>query len=124
VPDRDASLHILQHALGLDDFGRGKAYRNHFATGPECDNWGLCMAHVEAGRMKKHEPRAIFGGGEHCCFVVTDAGKAFVREHSPRPSKRQRSRDRYLEWLRISDVCPDLTFGEWLKQSRKVGAHA
>lgn len=116
--ERDASLHILQRALGLDDYGRGKAYRNHFVTGPGCDNWGLCEAHVAAGRMEKHAPRAIFGGGEHCCFTVTDAGKAFVRDTSPRPPKKQRNKDRYLEWLDVHDVCPDLTFGEWLKQRK------
>lgn len=28
-------LHILQHSLGLDQYGRGRQYRNHFATTPE-----------------------------------------------------------------------------------------
>ena len=112
---RDASLHILQHALGLDDYGRGKAYRNHFVTGPECDNWDLCMGHVEAGRMERHEPRTIFGGGAHCCFTVTEAGRDHVRSTSPKPPKRSRSKRRYEAWL---DADSGLTFFEWLKAKR------
>lgn len=26
-------LNILQHSLGLDEYGRGTPYRNHFVTG-------------------------------------------------------------------------------------------
>lgn len=117
---RDPSLHILQHALGLDDYGRGKSYCDHFVTGPGCDNWALCEEHVAAGFMVKHEPRALFKGGEHCCFQVTDAGREYVLEHSPAPPRMSASKKRYLTWLRVADVYPDLTFGEWLKakQSR------
>ncbi len=112
----DQSLQILQHALGLDEFGRGKSYRNHYVASDGCDGWDICHEHVAAGRMIRHEPRAIFGGGEHCCFTVTDAGREFVRATSPRPSKKQRNRERYLEWLAVHEFCPDLTFGEWLKK--------
>lgn len=115
VMARDQALHTLQHALGLDDYGQGESYRNHFVTGPECDNWSLCMAQVEAGRMVRHEPRAIFGGSGHYCFVVTDAGREFVREHSPKPPKLSRSQQRYRQWL---DEDSSLKFGEWLKEAR------
>jgi hypothetical protein len=110
---RDQSLHILQHSLGLDDFGQGKPYRNHFVTGPGCDNWSLCMAHVEAGRMVRHEPREIFGGADSYCFVVTEAGKEFVREHSPKPPKLTRSQRMYQRFL---DCDSGMKFGEWLKR--------
>ena len=30
----DSKLHILQHSLGLDKYGDGNQYRNHFVTGP------------------------------------------------------------------------------------------
>ena len=109
--NRDPSLHILQHALGLDDFGQGSPYRNHFVSGPDCDNWALCMAHVEARRMVRHEPRAIFGGPGHYCFVVTDAGREFVRERSPKPPKLSRSKRRYRQWLEEDSSLP---FGKWL----------
>jgi hypothetical protein len=120
VPERDASLHILQHALGLDQYGRAQSRvpgydRNYFVAdeggGPASD-WGLCMAHVEAGRMKRHGPRAIFGGDNSYCFTVTDAGKAYVREHSPKPPKRTRSQRRYAAFIEADS---SLSFGEWMK---------
>jgi hypothetical protein len=116
--ERDPSLHVLQHALGVDDYGQGNPYRNHFVTGPGCDNWGLCTAHVEAGRMVRHEPRAIVGGADSYCFVVTEAGRAFVREHSPKPPKISRAKARYRAWLRSN---LDTTFGEWLKRGGARG---
>jgi hypothetical protein len=112
IRKRDESMHILQHALGLDDYGQGNSYRNHFVTGPACDNWALCMAHLEAGRMVRHEQRAIFGGDDCYCFVVTEAGREHVREHSPKPPKVSRAKARYRAWLRSS---ADMSFGEWLK---------
>jgi hypothetical protein len=115
---RDPSLHILQHALGLDDYGQGEPYRNHFVTGPECSDWPLCMAHFEAGRMERHEPRPIFGGGDHYCFTVTAAGKAFVAERSPAPRKQTRAQQRYSAYLRSG--C-DMDFGDWLKQGGARG---
>lgn len=103
-------LHILQHSLGLDDYGRGRAYRNHFATGTESDDYADCLALVEAGLMQGHGRQGI--GGGMFGFTVTDAGKAAIREHSPKPPKVSRSRARYLQFL---DADCDCTFGEWLK---------
>lgn len=118
------SLHILQHALGLDDYGRdsrghvpadvGATYRNYYALGPDCDGWDLCMAHVEAGRMTKHDRNKNWTGGMSC-FCVTDAGLAFIREHSPRPPKQTRAQKRYEAYL---DADSALSFGEWLKAQR------
>lgn len=109
---RDESLHILQHALGLDDYGQGNAYRNHYVIGPECDGWAMCMEHVEAGLMVRHGPRDLYGGGESYCFVVTDAGREYVRANSPKPPKRTRSQRRYAEYLSADS---SLKFGEWLR---------
>lgn len=110
---RDESLHILQHALGLDDYGQGTAYRNHYVADDGHDNWSLLMAHVEAGRMWRAEPSELFGGGY--CFVVTDAGRDYVREHSPKPPKVSRAKARYREWLKVGDL---ISFGDWLKSGR------
>lgn len=117
--ERDESLHVLQHALGLDDYGQGMAHRNHYVAGEGCSSWPLLMAHVEAGRMERHEPRAIFGGSGHYCFTVTEAGRAYVAEHSPQsPNTLSRAEARYRAWLR-SGV--DMSFGEWLKQGGARG---
>jgi hypothetical protein len=118
---RDESLHILQHALGLDDYGQGTWYRNHFVTGPGGKDWDMCTEHVEAGRMVRHEPRAIFGGDDCYCFVVTEAGKAFVREHSPKPPKVSRSKQRYRDWLKVGDL---IEFGDWLKMKSREARDA
>lgn len=105
-----AQLHILQHAQGLDEHGRGSRYRNHFTTGPDSDDWKDCVALVDAGLMKSHGERAIAGG--MTVFSVTEAGDQVVREQSPKPTKVSRSKDRYRQWL--WSRC-DMPFGEWLK---------
>lgn len=127
--ERDQSLHILQHALGLDDYGRSKhdgrrghsarvpastedCYRNRFVTSEGAGNWALCMAHVYAGRMTQHGPSALFGGERSYCFCVTESGLAYVRANSPKPPKVSRSKRRYQAFL---DADSGLSFGEWLK---------
>ena len=110
---RDPSLHVLQHALGLDDHGQGTWYRNHFVTGPGSKDWDMCMAHVDAGRMARHDPREVFGMSY--CFTVTDAGIAYVREQSPAPPRLTRAQKRYREWLQSGADVTGLRFGEWLK---------
>lgn len=109
---RDPALHILQHALGLDDYGQGNAYRNHYVANVDGDSYALCMTHVEAGRMTKHGPSEMYGGGWSYCFVVTEAGRKYVREHSPRPPKLTRSQRRYREFLHADS---GMSFGEWLR---------
>ena len=109
---RNEDLHILQHALGLDDYGQGHAYRNRFVTTPSTVDWPLCMAHVEAGRMERRGPHELFGGEESYCFVVTDAGRQYVKEHSPEPPRLSRSQRRYRAYLAADCGMP---FGEWLR---------
>lgn len=114
---RDPGLHILQHALGLDDYGQGEAYRNHYVANVESDSYTLCMSHVEAGRMTRHGPSEMFGGGSSYCFAITDVGRKYVREHSPRPPqvRMTRSQRRYREFLQAD--C-GLSFGDWLRSRR------
>ena len=92
---RDESLRILQHALGLDEYGldlsgRSPAehHRNYTVAEPGSYEWGLCVAHVDAGRMTRHGPSSLYGGNGSYCFVVTAPGIAYVREHSPKPPVR------------------------------------
>lgn len=107
-------LHILQHALGRDEVGRPERgavedYRNHFCTSPPGKGWDRCVEAVNLGLMTQHEPRAISGGD--WIFTVTDAGKAYIAEHSPAPPKISRSQARYLRFL---DEDSSMSFGEWL----------
>jgi hypothetical protein len=107
--DRDPLLHILQHSLGVDGFGQGHQYRNHFVTGEGSDDHPHCMALVERGLMTHRKANALTGGDD--LFFVTDAGKAFVAEHSPKPPKLTRSQRRYRAYLKAD--C-GVSFAEWI----------
>ena len=48
-PITPAQLEILQHALGVDQYGRGEMYRNHFCAGG--DDEATCRELVEMGYM-------------------------------------------------------------------------
>lgn len=104
-------IDLLQHALGLDKFGRGRAYRNHFVTSPGCTDWKDCCALVKGGLLHDHGAREIAGGSH--VFSVTDEGRAYVRTHSAHMPKFTRSQLRYLRWL---DEDSGVGFGEWLRR--------
>lgn len=79
---RAAKLHILQHALGLNQYGEGKSYRHHFVTGPGSVDYDNCCALVQDGLMRNAGRGQITGGDD--CFIVTSAGVKFVAEYSPK----------------------------------------
>lgn len=103
-------LHILQHSLGLDEHGQGTPYRNHYATGPECDSYADCQALAALGLMKDHGKVAMWGNLHG--FTVTDEGKVAVRLHSPKPPKLTRGQKLYREFL---DADCSMEFGEYLR---------
>ena len=94
----EKQLHILQHSLGLDRFGRGTFYRNHFVTGEGSMDHADCMALVHAGLMTMRKGHPLSGGDD--VFWVTDRGKAAVVEQSPSPPKLSRSPD---EWAELAE---------------------
>jgi len=109
------TLEVLQHALGRDAYGRRKEgldrdYRNHYVTGEGSESYDVCRDAAEKGLMTEHAGRAISGGDP--IFVVTDDGRAYVDEHSPKAPKLTRSQARYREFLRADS---NETFGEWLR---------
>lgn len=106
-------LHILQHCLGLDQFGQGESYRNHFATGPGSVDHPLCEELLRDGLMTVRRQPAGYGGMDF--FFVTDAGRAFVAEHSPVPPKLSAGARRYREFLDVSDMTGE-TFIQFLKR--------
>lgn len=105
-------LDIMQHALGLDEYGQGRAYRNHYVAARGSDDFSTCDALVADDLMVRHEPRAIFGGADSYCFTVTDAGREYVRQRSPKPPRLTRGQKRYRDYLSADSP---LTFGEWLR---------
>lgn len=106
-------LSILQHTLGLDAHGRGRAYRNSYVVGPGCDGYERCRELVELGLMVEHRGSELSGGSP--VFRATAAGEAWVRSESPPPPRLTRSQQRYRRYL---DADSSFKFGEWLKLER------
>lgn len=113
-------LHILQHSLGRDKYGKSKRgqgdCRNHFCTGPGANDFALCREAVSLGLMQEHAPRTI-SGGDHI-FTVTAAGKAYIAQHSPPEPKLSRGKRRYREYLN-ADL--NISFGQWLRCAKAKG---
>jgi len=108
----DSRLHILQHSLGLDQYGNGNQYRNHFVTGEGSTDFDDCRALVADGLMTERAGNELSGGDS--VFRVTPKGVDFVALNSPkRPPepKLTRSQKRYREYLRAES---SLTFAEWI----------
>lgn len=108
--DSGERLRILQHALGLDEHGQGRAYRNHFVTEPGNVDHDHCLALLTAGLMKRHAPSELTGGAD--LFTVTEAGRTYVAQHSPPPPRLTPGQQRYRRFLNADS---GMTFGEWLK---------
>lgn len=107
-------LSILQHTLGVDQHGQGRPYRNHFCMGPGTTDYPHCQALVAQGLMTQHAGGALSGGSD--IFMVTDAGKAFVRQRSSKPVPLTRSQRRYRNFLASGAGDVGYSFGEWLKR--------
>ena len=108
-------LHILQHSLGVDQYGQGRAYRNHYVIGSNCDGFSDCQELVQLGLMTEHPPREITGG--MYWFMVTQEGRKAVQEQSPPPPKLTRSQRRYRNYVQAD--C-NMSFGEWLKLPKEM----
>jgi len=95
-------LHILQHSLGLDEYGHGNQYRNHFVAGG--DDVRKCRELVALGCMRELKDNGLTGGSPW--FSVTQAGIDAVALESPkRPPepKLTRSQKRYRRFLEYGD---------------------
>jgi hypothetical protein len=103
-------LHILQHSLGLDQYGRGTRYRNYFSTGEGSADFPKCSKLVEFGYMTDRGP-IVMNGGDHI-FHVTPAGIDYVSKNSPKPPKLTRAQKRYQDFLKADCGWP---FGYWLR---------
>ena len=100
-------LHILQHALGVDKYGLGEQYRNHYVGGVKD-----CRPLVEIGMMIEMKPRTISGGDPW--FMVTQQGKEAVKNESPIPPKITRSQQRMIDYRAFADAF-ECSFKDFLK---------
>lgn len=105
-------LHILQHSLGADEYGRiPMEYRNHFCTDGGTTDFMLCRQLVAIGLMKDHGERGIAGG--MFIFSVTNAGRKAMRDQSPPPPKLSKGQERYRRYLEADGYFP--SFREFLR---------
>jgi hypothetical protein len=111
----ESQLHILQHTLGLDQYGRGKEYRNHFCAGVNDEK--VCRELVEMGCMQQHQTTKLL---PYFNCSVTDWGRMKMHEQSPEPPRLSKSKKRYLEYIEVADCFE--SFRHWLayKQHRKL----
>lgn len=103
-------LHILQHALGVDQYGNGRPYRDYYcACREDSPTLRNIQEMVALGWMR--EGHKINEGTDQY-FFVTQLGVSAMRAASPKPPKMSRAKERYRRFLNCD--C-GLSFGEWLK---------
>lgn len=116
-----AQLHILQHSLGVDQYGQGDQYRNRFVTDSKTVDWPVCNELVAAGFMAAKRNIAAFGGSDF--FWVTEAGKQAMADNSPappKPTKQSRSKQRYKRYLEYRDSFDSfIEFCRWDAQKER-----
>jgi len=110
-------LHILQHSLGLDEYGRGTFYRNRFVTGEGSKDHADCIALVEQGFMSRIANVKLFGGSD--CFTVTEEGKRAAVLESPAPPRLTRSQQTYRDWLNYDSDMPFIEYAKWKSRERR-----
>jgi hypothetical protein len=114
MPLSKSELQILQHALGVDEYGRGEQYRHHFVTHPDGEDGRVCEGLTALGYMFRHDRMGELTGGIPCYFV-TPKGREAVRLESPAtppPVRLTRSQKRYRRFLNADS---GLSLREWLK---------
>ena len=102
-------LHVLQHALGVDEYGQGRQYRNHFCAGGGDE--AICRELVGMGLMKTFERSYL----PYYNCTVTDAGKQAMAEQSPQPPPPPKLTASQRRYRRFLDQDAGISFGEWLK---------
>lgn len=99
-------LEIIQHSIGVDQYGQGSMYRNHFCAGG--DDEQICRELVAMGYMETFERSYL----PYYNCTVTKAGKAAMRQESPKPPKLTRSQQRYRAYLKADT---GFSFREYLE---------
>lgn len=106
---KSRELEILQHALGVDQYGQGEMYRNHFCAGGQDED--ICRELVGLGYMETFTRSYL----PYYNCLVTDAGKAAMLAESPKPPKLTRGQLRYRRFL-AADTGESFT--QWLRDGR------
>ena len=106
----EKQLQLLRHMLGIDDPSKAhpKSHRDYAAVNPGDPDF---IAMEEAGAVRRYEPRLE---SEYHWYTTTDEGKRLAHE-SHKATRWPKSKRVYSAFLNISDVLPDLTFMEFLR---------
>tara|TARA_R110002095_G_scaffold133065_1_gene115527 strand:+ start:847 stop:1149 length:303 start_codon:yes stop_codon:yes gene_type:complete len=83
VATSPAQLHILEHALGLDQ--ANEPYRNYYVAIEGNDNWGDLVELEKRGLMDRQRI-AVAAGVATGMFHVTDAGRDLLRMRGKLPA--------------------------------------
>lgn len=100
------NLELMQHALGLDKYGRGELYRNCFVTGKNGNDYEIIKNLIDLGFMAESNSvgKELLGGSS--VFIVTSLGIDYVRKNSPKPTKKTLSHERYIRYLDVKGYMP------------------
>lgn len=74
--------HVLEHTVGAKS--REPFFRNHFVTGPECEDWQTLQELCALGLMVETRKPSELSGGYHV-FAATEQGKEAIRELTGKP---------------------------------------
>lgn len=112
-PLNPKQLEILQHSLGVDQYGQGAMYRNHFCAGGADED--ICRELVKTGYMETFTRSYL----PYYNCTVTEDGKAAMLAQSPKPPKLTRSQQRYRRFLNADT---GESFREWMKTGSRTEA--
>ena len=104
-------LEILQHALGVDQYGQGHMSRNHFCAGAADEE--TCRELVAMGYMGTFERSYL----PYYSCTVTRAGRVAMLAESPAPPKLTRGQLRYRRFL---EADTGRSFIEWLRDQQEA----
>lgn len=113
VPPSQKEIDVLLHALGISQPEQQESYRNFY-----CSYAGDPLMNLMIHK-RLMAPSTVINGGSDQYFVVTDYGKEVAKKYQPKPLSR--SKKRYRDYLKLSEVWYDLTFMEYLKQRLYIG---
>ena len=105
-------LQILQHSLGVDEYGRGPISRNYFCAGSGDED--ICRSLVAMGYMKTFKRSYL----TYYNCTVTESGKSAMLAESPHAPKLTRSQQRYRRYLKSNT---GESFRDWLKYESQRG---
>lgn len=109
-----AQRQIIQHTIGVDEYGREFHKRNFFGTESTCADGKICEQLVAAGLMKWHGKSAMCDNEDQ--YTVTADGRRFFFSSCPtipKTKKKTAAQKRYQEFL---DADSGVPFFEWIKR--------